>query len=126
MAEIITKCAYCGKEFTGKNRKATYCCNSCRVMASRKRIREENEEYFRHKTKLEREYELLRRAQDKLDREKVAFERQKAIFEQREAEFNQLFNKYWPQILMLHDLKIENKFYKEQMEKYRKEYFKNV
>jgi len=37
---IQKKCTICGKEFTAKNDKGTYCSNSCRVKAYRKREKE--------------------------------------------------------------------------------------
>lgn len=39
---IQKKCTVCGKEFTAKNDKGTYCSNSCRVKAYRKREKEGN------------------------------------------------------------------------------------
>lgn len=126
MAEIIIKCAYCGKEFTGKNRKATYCCSSCRVMASRKRKREENKEYYKHKSKLEWEYFKLNEAKADFNEEEKAFQRQKAQFEQTQKEFNELIEEYWPQILQLHNLKLENKYLKIEIETYRNRYYKSI
>jgi len=126
MAEIIIKCAYCGKEFTGKNRKATYCCSSCRLMASRKRKREENKEYNKHKSKLEWEYSKLNDAKANFNEEVKAFQWQKTQFEQKQKEFNKLFEEYWPQILLLHDLKVENKYLKVEIETFRNKYYKSI
>jgi len=126
MAEIIIKCAYCGKEFTGKNRKATYCCSSCRVMASRKRKREENKQYNKHKSKLEWEYSKLNDAKANFNEEVKAFQRQKTQFEQTQKEFNELIEEYWPQILQLHNLKLENKYLKAELETYRNRYYKSI
>lgn len=124
MKEFITNCAYCGLEFTGKNRKATYCSNSCRVMASRKRQNEENEEYQKHKTKLDWEYIKLNKTKQQLIAERREFQAQKVQQDNKQNEFSELFDKYWPQILIIHDLSRENERLKAESLLYRKRYYK--
>ncbi|MEN8122278.1 MAG: hypothetical protein ABFS35_18175 [Bacteroidota bacterium] len=92
MREFNTKCAYCGQEFTGKTRKAKFCCASCRVMSSRQNIRKRIAEINQYKGYFEEK-------NAKLQTKRQYFNEQKAQFEKQQEEFNKLYQEYWPKIV---------------------------
>ena len=114
MKEFNTECAYCGEKFTGKNRKAKYCSDSCRIMASRKRIEAHFAERNQYASYFDRENSKLAKEKSKL------FVEKESLTKNRE-EFNEIYNKYWPKILMHVDSESHLNFYRDELRLAKKE-----